>query len=60
MHSHGRVNLLSRIVHEFLGFIPAINATILFCKMNIFLLLDGLPQKNYPLLHYQVKTGKVN
>jgi hypothetical protein len=53
MYSHGRVkisDLLRRLLHEFLGLTPAINLTIFFCKVNIFLLSDELPQKIIPHL----------
>jgi hypothetical protein len=51
MFSHGRAkiyNLLTRLLHEFLGLTPAINLTIFFCKVNIFLMFDELPQKIIP------------
>jgi hypothetical protein len=41
MYSHGRAkiyNLLNGLLHEFLGLTPAINLTIFFYKVNIFLL----------------------
>jgi hypothetical protein len=50
MSSLGRVriyNPLNRLLHEFLGLTPAINVTN-FCKVNIFLLFDELPQKVIP------------
>jgi hypothetical protein len=28
-------NLLNRLLHEFLGLTPAMNLTIIFCKVNI-------------------------
>jgi hypothetical protein len=51
MYSYGRVkisSILNRFLHEFLGFTPAISLTIFFCKVNIFLLRDELPQKIIP------------
>jgi hypothetical protein len=44
---------------EFLGLTLAINLTIFFCKVNIFLLFNESPQKNYSVLHYRVKIGKI-
>jgi hypothetical protein len=47
VYSHGRVricNFLKILFYKFLGLAPAINLTIFFCKVNIFLLLDELPQ----------------
>jgi hypothetical protein len=41
-------NLLNRLLHEFLGLTSAINQTIFFCKVNIFLLFDELPQQIIP------------
>jgi hypothetical protein len=63
MYSRGRVrisDLLNRLLHEFLGLTPAINLTIFFCKVNVFLLFDELPQKNYSILHCRVKIGEIN
>jgi hypothetical protein len=64
MYIHGRAkisDLLNKLLHEFLGLIPAINLTNLFCKLNIFLLLDELATpKNYPTLHSRVIIGKIN
>jgi hypothetical protein len=47
-NTHGRdiiSNLINRLLHEFLGLVPAIIPTILFCKANAILLLDELPPK---------------
>jgi len=41
-------NFLHRIVHEVLGFAPVMIATIFICEVNIFPLLDKLPQKIIP------------
>jgi len=41
-------NFLNRIVHEVLGFAPVMIVTIFFCDINIFPLLDKLPQKIIP------------
>jgi hypothetical protein len=72
MYSHGRAkisNFLNRLLHEFLGLMPAINLTIFFCKKNTFLLFDELPKKlfhtslrsenrqNTPLSGYNVGFG---
>jgi hypothetical protein len=38
-------NLINRLLHEFLGLTPAINLTILFCKVNIFCSLMNYPKK---------------
>jgi hypothetical protein len=35
-------------LYEFLGLTPAINLTIFFCEVNIFLLFDELSQKIIP------------
>jgi hypothetical protein len=45
---------LSRLIHEFLGLASAIILIIFFCNVNIILLLDELPSKNYFILHYRV------
>jgi hypothetical protein len=61
MYSHERAwisNLLSRLLHEFLDLTPAIKLTIFFCKVNIFLLFNELPPKNYTILHCRVKMAK--
>jgi hypothetical protein len=61
MYSHGRVkisDLLNRLSDEFLGLIPAINLTIFFCKVNIFLLLDELPHKIVPYFITERKMAK--
>jgi hypothetical protein len=47
IYSHGRgrtSSFLNRLLHEFLGLAPAIILMIFFCKVNILLLLDQLPQ----------------
>jgi hypothetical protein len=36
--------LLNRPLHEFLSLTPVMILIILFCSVNIFLLLDELPQ----------------
>jgi hypothetical protein len=39
VYSHGRVKIsdvLSRLLHEFIGLTPAFNLTIFSCKVNIF------------------------
>jgi hypothetical protein len=46
MYSHGRATisaLLNRLLHDFSGLTPAINKTIFFCKVSIFLLLVETP-----------------
>jgi hypothetical protein len=48
VYSHVRdtiCNLLNRVLPEIPGFTAAINLSNCFCKVNIFLLLDQLPQK---------------
>jgi hypothetical protein len=63
MHSHGRgkvSNLRNGVPHEFLDLTPAIILTVLFCKVNIILLLEELPQKNYSTFRYGMKIGKIN
>jgi hypothetical protein len=48
MYSHVWViipSLWNRFLHEFVGLTPAINLKNLFCKLNIFWLLDDLPEK---------------
>jgi hypothetical protein len=42
------VSFLNILLHEVLGCAPAIILMIFFCKVNIFLLLDELPQKIIP------------
>jgi hypothetical protein len=62
MYSHGRgkiSNLMNRFLHEFLDLTPAIILTVLFCKVNIILLLGELPQKNYSIFHYGMEIGKI-
>jgi hypothetical protein len=53
MYSRGRIRnskLSDRFLNEFLGFTPAINLSIVFWKVNIFLVLDELPQKIIPCI----------
>jgi hypothetical protein len=38
-------SFLNKLLHEFLGLAPAKIQLIFFCKVNILLLLDELPQK---------------
>jgi hypothetical protein len=56
MYSHGRgkcmhmeevksLGLMNRFLHEFLDLTPAIILTVLFCKVNVVLLLGELPPK---------------
>jgi hypothetical protein len=62
MYSHGRgkiSNLMNRFLHEFLDLTPAIIVIVLFCKVNIILLLGELP-KNYSIFHYGMEIGKIN
>jgi hypothetical protein len=42
------VKSLIRFLHEFLDLTPTIILTILFCKVNIILLLGELPPKIIP------------
>jgi hypothetical protein len=51
IYSQGRgkiYSFLNRLLYEFLGLAPAIILMILFCKVNILLLLDELPHKIIP------------
>jgi hypothetical protein len=51
MYSHGRgkiCNVMNGFLDEFLDLTPAIILTVLFCKVNIILLLRELPQKIIP------------
>jgi hypothetical protein len=53
MYLHGRSKiskLMNRFLHEFLDLTLAIILTILFCKINLILLLGELPQKTIPYL----------
>jgi len=55
-HGTGRIsNCLNRFLHEVLGCTPAIILMILFCKVNIFPLLEELPHKII-LLYPELKT----
>jgi hypothetical protein len=63
MYSHGRgkiSNLMNRFLHEFLDLTPAIILTVLFCKVNIILLLGELPEKKISIFHYGVEMNKIN
>jgi len=42
-------NFLNNVLHEVLGCAPTIILIILFCKVNIFLLLEEFPPKNYSI-----------
>jgi hypothetical protein len=60
MYSHGRVknpNVLNRLLHEILGVAPNIKLTILFGKVNIYLLLAELHKK---LLHRTLAGGGIH
>jgi hypothetical protein len=39
---------------------PAIILTVLFCKVNIILLLGGITPKNYSIFHFGMEIGKIN
>jgi hypothetical protein len=39
---------MNRFLHEFLDLTPSIIQTVLFCKVNIILLLGELPQEITP------------
>ena len=41
-------NFLNNLLHEVLGCAPTIILIILFCKVNIFLLLEEFPAKIMP------------
>jgi hypothetical protein len=48
-HERGKLSeLINRYLHEFLDLTPAIILTVLFCKVNIILLLEELPPKIIP------------
>ena len=48
-------NFLSSLLREVLGCAPTIILMIFFCKVNIFLLLDELPQKIIP--YFTIEWG---
>jgi len=54
------LNLMKKFLYKFLYLTPAIIHTVLFCKVNITLLLGGITQKNYSMFHYGMKIGKIN
>jgi hypothetical protein len=57
VYSHGRgkiSNLMDRFLLEFLDLTPVISLTVLFCKVNIILLLGELPKK---LSHISLWNG---
>jgi hypothetical protein len=46
LHGIGNIyNFLKRSLHEILGLSSAIILIMLFCKVNMLLVLDELPQK---------------
>jgi hypothetical protein len=47
-------SFLNKLLHEFRGLVPAIILIIFFCKLNILLLLDELPQK---IIRYFIIQG---
>jgi hypothetical protein len=48
-HGTGRISkLLNRLLHEVLGHATSVLLMIFFCKVNIFPLLEELPQKSIP------------
>jgi hypothetical protein len=47
--------LMNRFLHEFLDLTLAIILTVLFCKVNIILLLGELPQKIIPYFIMELK-----
>jgi hypothetical protein len=48
-HGTGKIsNFLNRLLHGVLGCAPTIILMIFFCKVNIFPLLEELPQKIIP------------
>ena len=53
-------NFLNNILHEVLGCVPTIILIILFCKVNILLLLEEFPPQNYAITCSRVKMSKVN
>jgi hypothetical protein len=59
-HERGKIsNHLGRLLHEFIGLALAIILIVFFCKVNIILLLDELPQKIISYFSI-VKIGKIN
>jgi hypothetical protein len=48
----------NRLLHEFLGLTQAINLTIFFHKVNIFLMLDELPKKLFQTSLYSKNRQK--
>jgi hypothetical protein len=63
MYSHGRgkiYELVNIFLHEFLDLTPAIILTVLFCKVNIILLLGELPPKKYSIFQYGMEIGKMD
>jgi hypothetical protein len=61
MYSHGRgkiSNLKNRFLHEFLDLTTGIILTVLFCKINIILLVGELPQKIIPYFIMEWKQAK--
>jgi len=63
MYSHGRgklSKLMNRFLHEVLDLTPAIILTVLFCKVNIILLLGEIPKEHCSIFHYGMETGKTN
>jgi hypothetical protein len=60
-YSHGRIkvpNHLNRLLHELLGLTLAVNLTIFFCEVNIFLLLEEICLRNHFMFYYQLKISK--
>lgn len=60
MYSHGCANIsdiLNSPVHELTGSLPAIYLAVLFCKVNVFLLLGELLPKIIPyfIIEYFLK-----
>jgi hypothetical protein len=63
IYSHGIPkisNLMNRFLHEFLDLTVSIILTVLFCKVNIMLLLGELTPKKYSIFHYGMEIGKIN
>jgi len=52
-------NCLNRLLHEVLGFAPAIPSTIFFCKVNIFPLLEDLPHY-YSIFYNRITVSAVH
>jgi hypothetical protein len=58
-HGSGKIlKLMNRFLHEVLDLTSAIILTLLFCKVNIILVLGELPQKIIPLFHYGMEINK--